>query len=308
MKEMLANNEGLMDRTYLLDNKLQHFIPQTQPSIPEKCTREKLVNELIDLLDVNFLYDNLIELTQFWNRFYTSQFGVNSAEWIYEQYQTMISNTPNDLDISVQFVNHTWAQPSVIASIQGIGDNKDEIVIVGAHLDSVNWDAQNQDISRAPGACDNGSGTVTVMELFRVIAESGLSFNRTIEFHHYAAEEVGLLGSQDIANNYAGEEKPVAAYLNFDMDGYPGNPALFNVITDYTDSSLNEFLYQLIDTYATIEYSSSDCGYGCSDHASWDQAGYRASFAIENGPYPYAHGPEDKLEYLFLPYAIEYCR
>ena len=102
----------------------------------------------------------------------------------------MIEDTSTSSVYTVEFFNHTWPQPSVIGRLEGVGENKDEIVIIGAHLDSVNWKAENQDISRAPGACDDGSGTATVMEIFRVITESGLTFNRTLEFHHYAAEEV----------------------------------------------------------------------------------------------------------------------
>ena len=52
---------------------------------------------------------------------------------------------------------------------------------------------------------------------------------------------------------------------------YPGDPALFNIITDYTDDTLNALFMQLIENYATIGYTTSDCGYGCSDHASWNQ-------------------------------------
>ena len=50
----------------------------------------------------------------------------------------MISESPGLSGASVRFVNHTWPQPSVIATIEGIGNNKDEVVIIGAHLDSVN--------------------------------------------------------------------------------------------------------------------------------------------------------------------------
>lgn len=102
----------------------------------------------------------------------------------------MINEIPGETTRSVKFFNHTWPQPSVIASIEGVGNNKDQVVIIGAHLDSVNWDSKNQNISRAPGACDDGSGTITVMQIFKAILESGITFNRTLEFHHYAAEEV----------------------------------------------------------------------------------------------------------------------
>jgi len=307
-KELLARQEGGFDRSYLPDQKMTQFAG-SQPSIPTNCTREQEVNGLISLLSIDEVESQLSTLTSFYNRFYTSKPGISSAEWIYSQYQTLISKYPSDeVRKGVKFFNHTWPQPSVIATIEGIGPNKAEKVIIGAHLDSVNWVASNQDLSRAPGACDDGSGTVTVMEVFRVMAESGIALNRTVEFHHYAAEEVGLLGSQDIANAYATQGELVAGYLNFDMDGYPDTTMKFNIISDYTDADLNAFLVQLIESYSSIGYTQSNCNYPCSDHASWNNANYRASFPIENGPYPNTHTANDKEEYLFLPYLMEFCQ
>jgi bacterial leucyl aminopeptidase len=52
----------------------------------------------------------------------------------------------------------------------------------------------------APGADDDGSGTVTILEAFRVLAEAGfVPLNGPVEFQWYAAEEGGNLGSLPIA-------------------------------------------------------------------------------------------------------------
>jgi Zn-dependent M28 family amino/carboxypeptidase len=57
------------------------------------------------------------------------------------------------------------------------------------------------------------SGSSSVLEVFRVLASNGFRGSRSIEFHAYAAEEVGLLGSQAIASTYQKEGKVVAGMM-----------------------------------------------------------------------------------------------
>jgi len=305
---LLAKGTRFFDRTYLNDRILNSL---ADPALPTTISYIQEVENINKKLSTNTLENYLSTLTseRYFNRFYTSSFGVSSAEWIYSQYEAIIKDYDDgSITRTVQFFNHTWPQPSVIARIEGIGSNANEVVIIGAHEDSVNWQANNQVTSRAPGAVDDGSGTVTVMEIFRVLVESGSVFNRTIEFHHYAAEEVGLLGSQDIAEYYSSQSIPVVGYLNFDMDGYPGNPGLFSLITDYTNEDLNNYVIELIKTYTSLSYQTGTCGYACSDHASWNQTNFRSSFAIENGPYPYAHTSGDDISYVDFPYIVQYAQ
>jgi hypothetical protein len=82
-------------------------------------------------------------------------------------------------------------------------------VIVGAHYDSTGGSST----ARGPGADDNGSGVVTILEALRVIAASGFKPKNTIEFHFYAGEEGGLLGSGAIFSNYASTGKTVLAVV-----------------------------------------------------------------------------------------------
>src|SRR5690606_16906366 len=113
-------------------------------------------------------------------------------------------------EISVQQFPHKWQQSSIIARIPG---RKNSTVVIGAHQDSINLFLPS--ILPAPGADDDGSGTVTILEAFRAILsneklwEKGLE--NTLEFHWYSAEEGGLLGSQDIFSRYEAENRDVVA-------------------------------------------------------------------------------------------------
>ena len=91
--------------------------------------------------------------------------------------------------------------------------SSDAITIIGAHCDSINLE---NPFLRAPGADDDGSGTVTVLEAYRSILESGYIPSSPLEFHFYAGEEGGLLGSLDIADWFVKTGKSVRGMMQFD--------------------------------------------------------------------------------------------
>lgn len=66
---------------------------------------------------------------------------------------------------------------------------------------------------RAPGADDDGSGTVTILEVFRALVGTGFRPHRPVEFHWYSAEEAGLLGSQAVAKSYEKKNVDVLAMI-----------------------------------------------------------------------------------------------
>ncbi len=76
----------------------------------------------------------------------------------------------------------------------------------------------NHDVE-APGANDDGSGTVLTMELARVFAESGVEFDATLVFICWAGEEQGLIGSAAHAQDLAADKAVVEAMFNNDIVG-----------------------------------------------------------------------------------------
>jgi leucyl aminopeptidase len=159
------------------------------------------------------MQSNLATLTAYNNRYYTSSTGVSSSTWIYNQ---LVSIAGGKSGITVSQFSHSWAQKSIIAKFNGASTTA-AAVIFGCHIDSINLNSPST--GRAPGADDNGTGTVNLIEVFRALVTSGFSPVRPVEFHFYAAEEVGLLGSQAIAANYKSSGKAVYAMINLDMTG-----------------------------------------------------------------------------------------
>jgi len=161
--------------------------------------------------------------------------------------------------VSAKHFVHPWGQNSIIATIPG---KTNSTVVIGAHQDSINlW---LPSILAAPGADDDGSGTVTILEAFRVLLQSkdivkGKHEN-TLEFHWYSAEEGGLLGSQAIFSSYEKAGRDVKAMLQQDMTGFitrtldAGKVESVGVIVDYVDPNLTEFIKKVVTEVCLILY------------------------------------------------------
>ncbi|RHX99511.1 hypothetical protein DYB36_014322, partial [Aphanomyces astaci] len=106
---------------------------------------------------------------------------------------------------------------------------------------------------------------------------------RPVEFHWYAAEEIGKFGSLAVVAEYANASKAVLAQMQQDMTGYvaPGTRPVVNFISDFTNKNLNTFVETLVTTYLGLPVNHSVCGYGCSDHFSWNASGYPSSYPFE---------------------------
>ncbi|KAJ1895317.1 hypothetical protein LPJ66_004664 [Kickxella alabastrina] len=238
--------------------------------IPTSLTHQKLVSGLLPRVTKDVPQSVLANLTSFTNRYYNSENGRKSSAWLLSTIQSLVPG------INANSFPHRFPQPSIIARIEGT-QNPNEIVIISAHQDSIN--EEDPVAGRAPGADDDGSGTVTILEALRVFAHSGLKSKRSVEFHWYAGEEGGLLGSADVSKTYEG--KKVAAVLHFDMTGYPMSSPAVGIVTDYTDSSTNDLLRKIVAAYTDLPTKDIVCGYACSDHASWNARGVRAAVPFE---------------------------
>jgi Zn-dependent M28 family amino/carboxypeptidase len=98
---------------------------------------------------------------------------------------------------------------NVIAELEG--KNDDNVVMAGAHLDSV---------IEGPGIQDNGSGSAALLETALMMAN--LRPENTVRFGWWAAEEQGLVGSTDYVEGLSQAERDrIALYLNYDMVGSP---------------------------------------------------------------------------------------
>ncbi|KAI1123061.1 Zn-dependent exopeptidase [Nemania abortiva] len=269
----------------------------TFPSAPSHQTQ---ANALIKNVKQANLESWTNTLANFYNRYYRGSYAATSASWMYS---TVASVASANTAITVKQFTHSYSQPSVIATIPGTSS---EVVIVSAHYDSIGSTTSG----RAPGADDNASGVVVVLEALRVLAEAKFAPANTLEFHFYSGEEGGLLGSRDVFNSYSRSGVEVLAAMNQDMTGFSPNNVIA-VFTDYSDTNLNTFIKKLVPVYTILPVSTDRCGYACSDHASAYSAGYPAAYVCDENirdSSPYIHSAQDTVSTVSFPHVLEHAK
>ena len=168
----------------------------------------------------------------------------------------------------------------------------DEVVVMGAHYDTISYDGNNN----APGADDNGSGSVAVLEAARVLAD--IDFERTIIFICFSGEEEGLVGADAWAEDAADAGMNIIGMLNLDMICYKATSDTedLDIIDNASSEPMSALAFDVIDAYVP-ELAAVE-GYltgGSSDHAAFWSHGFRAIFFFEDsGNYsPYLHTAND---------------
>ncbi|MGH8073338.1 MAG: M20/M25/M40 family metallo-hydrolase, partial [Lysobacter sp.] len=231
------------------------------------------------------------------NRYYASTSGRQSAEWIRDSWAALASGRSDASAELFTGCSNCSTQPSVILTIEGT-DLADEIVVLGGHLDSISSSGSGNNMD-APGADDDASGIATLTEVIMVALAGDWKPRRTVKFMGYAAEEVGLRGSNAIAQSFANQGQDVVGVLQLDMTNYASGASVdMQLLTDYSNAGLQQFLRDIFDEYLAplgLTRGTYTCGYGCSDHASWTSAGYPAAMMFEASFNNDIHTPYDTL-------------
>lgn len=243
--------------------------------------------------------------------------GIGAAQrWCLSQFDLFDQNNEGRLETSFfsfdQDICGMGRHKNVLAMLPGQGPQKDEVIVVVAHLDSRCEDGCDVDCE-AQGMEDNGSGSALVLELSRVM--SAFTFNRSLVFLLTTAEEQGLLGAEAFAN-YCKEQgvKVYAAYNNDIVGGVicgataspPGCPYMNHIdsinVRVYSQGSRNS-KHKMLARFLQREYdhhmaplmkvknvvnlmSPEDRSGRGGDHIAFRRAGYatvRFSSANEHG-------------------------
>ncbi len=147
------------------------------------------------------------------------------------------------LNLKTKFYENPKYNINLIAEIEGTDKAlKDELVIIGAHLDS--WHA-------GTGAVDNASNCAVIIEALRLIKEIGVKPKRTIRLILWGGEEQVFAGSQKYVSNFVGdfesgeiknENEKISAYLNLDNGAgmirgiyLNGNQDIANYFSEYLE-------------------------------------------------------------------------
>lgn len=174
-----------------------------------------------------------------------------------------------EFDIRNRLVPEGTTSYNVVAEIPG-SDKKDEIVMLGGHLDS--WHS-------ATGATDNAIGCATMMEAARILKAIGVKPRRTIRVACWSGEEEGLLGSQAYVKRHMGTAEapgPEFGKFNgyFNIDSGTGRARGMSVFGPPEAATvLREALAPFSDLGFAGVISTNSRNLGGTDSTSFNQAG-----------------------------------
>ncbi|MEV0263711.1 M28 family metallopeptidase [Streptomyces sp. NPDC050617] len=150
------------------------------------------------------------------------------------------------------------------------GGDSGEVVMAGAHLDSVD---------AGPGINDNGSGSAGILEVALAVAKADLKPAKHLRFAWWGDEEAGMVGSSHYVDDLGADGlSKIDGYLNFDMIGSP-NPGYFV----YDDDTRLEKVFTDWFAAKKIATEPETEGDGRSDHAPFKDRGVKVGGLYSGG-------------------------
>lgn len=261
---------------------------------------EKIKGDIVHLQDYGtryFLHPNRREIS-YWlkNRFLEIGFTEVRIDSFYiEQYNW------GDFPPSWQY--------NVIAAISG-SVYPDNYIVIGGHYDSIIFDRYGDPMEIAPGADDNASGVAALLEIARVFQENDYRPKKSIKFIPFAAEEIGLFGSKDIAEKYFLSEMNIEIMINNDMIANKQEESDWKLkVFPYSHHFyLTEIAAGLFTDFTDIEPVIASVNNPASDSYSFHRFGYPALFYHEYDFSDVYHSPDDTIEHCDVEYAAEITR
>ena len=274
--EQSLHPAGLLQR--LAELKRQDAGYERAPFRAVSMDRNPAVEAAINQVSESNLQATVQWLSSYPNRYNRAKDPNVHVREMKSRLEAMMASAKIPWEISL--IDHQSTKQQSIR-VRLVGTTKpNEIVVLGGHLDSINASWFEGD--EAPGADDNASGSANLVEALRIFSKQTQP-QRTVEFFWYAGEESGLLGSAEIAKSYKNANVQVIAVLQLDMTMFPGSGEFVIAnMTDYTSSWLREYLRAMNETYLHVRLVEDQCGYGCSDHASWYRQGFPTVVPFES--------------------------
>jgi Peptidase family M28 len=276
-----------------------HVVFEVRHRAAARAARVAWIENLINQMSRHALEATLSHLVSFPTRHSTSSHYANVANWARDQLATQNYTTR----LESITVNGSSSQ-NVIADKSGNAAGARDVVLITAHLDSIN--IQGGPMALAPGADDNGSGSAGLLEIARVFATHHSEHD--LRFILFGGEEEGLFGSkQYVASLPESERNRIRAVVNMDMIGtmnrstrsvmLEGAPLSQRVIDGLADAAA---------TYTALTVETSLHPFA-SDHVPFINVGIPAVLTIEgadsaNGN---VHSMKDTIEHISYDLALE---
>ena len=176
------------------------------------------------------------------------------------------------VEVEIEMTNSFGDKPmdvyNTVAEIRG-SEKPDEVVILGAHLDS--WDL-------GTGSTDNGTGSMAVLEAARTLAKLNLKPKRTIRFVLFTGEEEGLVGSAKYVEAHQNELEKISAVLVHDTG--TGRVLTLGLHDNYQDREIVDQVLAPLKELKLLEPTMRRT-FG-TDHASFNEVGVPGFYVIQD--------------------------
>lgn len=272
-----------------------HIYEHTYPIVTEVNPE---IRAMMDSVSIESLKADIEHLCNYHNRRFDSRYIYEVQDWLVSQYYAFGVDTVILHDFKVNKPGFPEETADNVIAIKWGTTTPEEYVICGAHYDSWNDDGTDPDTIRSPGADDNASGVAGILETARLLSHH--TFDRTIIFANWCAEEIGLVGSAAYAHDMAEQRMDIVGYFNLDMTGYLEEGSDIHVHLMYTgqDSLLAKMVYSFSHTYfPEMPIHQNWLAWGDSDYSSFNRNGYAAVHPFEDvhASSPFIHSRQDVL-------------
>ena len=243
----------------------------------------------------------ITDLSAFFTRHHNCPTGKQSAHLIRDKWQALRRRAGRD--VTVELFNHTaYTTPAALGHPHHPGHAPpSEFIVLGGHQDSIA--GSNCATSRSPGADDDASGIATLSEIIRVAMQTGLPPAAHGGVHGLrggGGRPAGLRPDRAAVRQPARQRGRRPAVRHDQLRGTPQRDiVIFTRLHEPRPERLLQPARRRLRPEPAVRAApTSQCGYGCSDHASWNTAAIAASFPFE-APFdqhsPFIHTQNDTL-------------
>lgn len=297
-RELSDNHETCYGLVPLEEN---HVVFDSRES-PASRAPTPAIQAIVNKIDRANFNSSLTKLASFPTRHSTSTAFIEAATWA----QTQLKNMGYTTRLQTVTVNGGKTR-NIIAEKLGGSSGARQVVIVTAHLDSINL--AGGPAASAPGADDNGSGSAGVLEIARVL--QGKTAKNDLRLILFGGEEQGLFGSKHyIAGISKAEKKRIRAVVNMDMIGV-SNSSTRSVLIEgaLISKTVISGLSKAAATYTQLKVETSLTPFA-SDHVPFINAEVPAVLTIEgaDSANDNIHSASDTLDKIDSEIALEILR
>ncbi|MGZ5423432.1 MAG: M28 family peptidase [Candidatus Aminicenantales bacterium] len=258
--------------------------------------QDPFIESIVSLVSSSDLAAHVQSLQDFQTRYASTTNCESAGEALFSSFTAL---GLDDVHFEPFTFSGSYTSRNVVAEKTG-ETYPNEVYIICSHYDSTSPSR----LTLAPGADDNASGTAAVLEAAGVLVP--YSFDFTVRFISFSAEEWGLWGSRAYAAAARAAGDRILGVINLDMIAYAdAMPEDLQIIVNQNSTWLADLFLAAGSHYGVIGGTKTvDASFVYSDHAPFWDNGYPALLAIEDEPLtnPYYHRTTDTLDKLNLDF------